>query len=238
MKEKNKVEAPEIEILPKVVQLQNLKVENIEISKIPIGMSDKDLQTVSYNFNKNFITLFTSKKLIDAAMFANNIEKLICNVKNEKTIILDYEKIMSKGDQNPEKAYSDLCEQIRAKKQPSEHTFIIICGIEKFLNSSSEIADELMEILELAKEKYSFLFVENAQKIKEYAYENWYKNYISNDSIVWIGDGIQNQYVLETNASLKELIEDCGRTFGYLNAQSKTIMVKLLGMEEEEASDE
>ena len=240
IKNENSEQAPEIRILPEVVQLSDLDAENIEISKIPIGIANKGLQTVYYNFSKNFVTVFSAKKLLDAALFVNNIEKVIRNIENVKTVILDYEKITEKGKKDQSEIYSELCEQIRDEKRTPEHTCVVIYGIEKFLNSSGEISSELNEILQLAKEKenYSFLFVENAQKIKDYAYEEWYKNYISNDSTMWIGDGIQNQYVLETNASFKDLVENCGRTFGYLNIQNKTTLVKLLGMQEEEEEDE
>ena len=108
----------------------------------------------------------------------------------------------------------------------------MIIGIDKFLNNLDE--DEFMETLQKAEEsgQYSFILAENATRLKNHEYDDWYKNYIMGDRGIWIGNGIDDQYLLDVNSSGKDMVNNCGVSFGYVIKQGEPILMKLLGMKE------
>ena len=79
---------------------------------------------------------------------------------------------------------------------------------------------------------YNFIIVENAMKIKNHSYDEWYREYISGDTGIWVGNGITEQYVISTNIKDKNIINRCGESFGYAIRRENATMVKLLGMKE------
>ena len=85
---------------------------------------------------------------------------------------------------------------------------------------------------------YSFVLVDNFNKIKSHEYNEWYKNYVSGDSGVWVGNGVGNQYLIKVSASYKSMPNNCGNSFGYLIKQENATMIKLLGMKEKGEEDE
>ncbi len=260
IKENNKVRANEIKILPKIVKLADLTANNkIEISNFPIGIISKDLQILNYNFKKNFITLITSKNIEDAALYANNIGNALKSLNNMQIVELDYENIISNSNKTAEDTYDELYKSLDNKKETNDNICIILYGVEKFINYPRENEDtssldgmdgfdftggsnsfDIGAVLKEFKEKgiYNFIFVENAPKIKEYCYEDWYRKNIESKNIIWVGNGFSEQYILEIHGTNRDINDNCGRTFGYVELQNKTNLVKLLGMLEEETSNE
>ena len=73
----------------------------------------------------------------------------------------------------------------------------------------------------------------NASKLKNHEYDDWYKNYLSDDSGIWVGNGIDDQYLITINSSNKKLINNCGPSYGYVIKQGEFYLIKLIGIREE-----
>ena len=82
-----------------------------------------------------------------------------------------------------------------------------------------------------ASEKYSFILVENINRLKNHEYDEWYKNFLTGDTGIYVGNGIDDQYTIIIN-DRQGLINNCGRSFGYVIRQGIPTMIKLLGMKE------
>lgn len=97
-------------------------------------------------------------------------------------------------------------------------------GIEKFT-----------QIIKKSEKKgnITFIIVDNATKIKEHNYDEWYEK-----NVIWVGNGIEEQYLLDVNATRKEMSNNCGCSFGYIDKKNKTIMLKLLEMKEKREDDD
>lgn len=84
--------------------------------------------------------------------------------------------------------------------RPQENGFnlCLIIGIDKLLTDLEIEEDEFLELLKTAEEKENFVFIiiENPTRFKNHEYDSWYKNYISGDSGIWVGNGIEAQYLL------------------------------------------
>lgn len=51
----------------------------------------------------------------------------------------------------------------------------------------------------------NFILVDSIDKIKKIEFESWYKNAINNTNGIWIGNGINEQFSLKTNAKIEEM---------------------------------
>ena len=76
-----------------------------------------------------------------------------------------------------------------------------------------------------------FIIVENATKVKNHEYDDWYKEYITGEDGIWVGNGIEDQYVLGLNSS-RNIINYCGESFGYAVNNGQETIIKLLGIKE------
>lgn len=223
-----------IPTLPDIVTFENVKAYLKDISQVPMGIIQKNLKIASYDFKRNFATLITSKNMEDAVQFTANILEEIKSLKNVNTIIFDAERALNIKKINLVEQYQTLLSNI--DKDTKHHTVCAFIGIDKFLTDNAEIASgfgKFMKQLE-EKENYSVIVVENANKIKTYEFEDWYKNYITKENGIWIGNGIDNQYLITINSSRKELFNNCGHSFGYIIKDGISTFVKLLEMKEDE----
>ena len=87
-------------------------------------------------------------------------------------------------------------------------------------------------------ENNTFIIVESSNKLKNHEYDEWYKNYISGDSGIWVGSGVEDQYLINIDSSGKEIINNCGSSFGYIIKNNNPILVKLLEMKDKGEEDE
>ena len=117
---------------------------------------------------------------------------------------------------------------------------VIIIGIEKFLTELTMMQIKFADILSKMEEtkKTNVVIVENVNKLKNHEYDEWYKTYVTKDNGIWIGNGIDSQYSLTINAERKEIVPNCGNSFGYAIRQGMVQLVKLLGMKEKGDEDE
>ena len=92
-----------------------------------------------------------------------------------------------------------------------------------------------MKILEETENdgRIKYIIAENASKLKNHEYDDWYKNYLSDDSGIWVGNGIDDQYLITINSSNKKLINNCGPSYGYVIKQGEFYLIKLIGIREE-----
>lgn len=238
LKKKITVNAEPIAILPEIVTFKSVESSLKDISKVPIGITEKKLKVYTYNFRKRFVTLILSKNTEDAVQFTANILEEIKKLKNVNTIIFDAEKILIQGKIDLKEQYNNLISNMNTNDK--KHTVCVIIGIDKFLSDYSDIAINFEANMKKLEENgnYSFILVENANKLKSHEFEPWYKNYITKEDGIWIGNGIDNQYLININSNRRELKNNCGRSFGYIIKDGMAVLIKLLEMKEDGDEDE
>ena len=79
----------------------------------------------------------------------------------------------------------------------------------------------------------NYIFVENATRFKNHEYDDWYREYITGDSGIWVGNGIDDQYLISINSNRRTIVNNCGSSYGYVIKQGNYRMIKLLGIKEE-----
>ncbi len=248
IKKNNKTTAEKIPVLPNIVKAEDLKTKINDITNFPIGLRKKDIKPELFNFKDNLITIITGKDLDEATQFASNIWEKMNNIKNINIITLDLERKVLGGKEDFEENYK----KIISKQNKSNYNICFIFGLDKFINYLEENANrdnedkdiqeikKIEDIIEICKKNknFSITIVDSSAKIKEHNYDDWYRENIKAENIIWVGNGIDDQYIIDINAPRKEVNNNCGCSFGYINKKEKTIMIKLLEMKEKRDEDE
>ena len=232
----NNIVAESIKVLPETVTIEHVKNELKDITSIPIGISDKTLKVVKYDFTKQMIDIITAKNTDLVVNYTTGLIEELQKLKDIKLIILDGEKTIQKRKDDLENDYKTLLKEIEKKEK---NMIAIIIGIESFINVLGD-KNKFLELLKKCEEleNFSFVIVDNVAKIKGCQYDSWYKEYITGDTGIWVGNGINDQYLLSVNSSGKRINSECGQSYGYLVWQGKPTCIKLLGMNEEGEDDE
>ena len=238
IKEINKTRALKIPVLPEKVTLEHVKNKITTIASVPIGITKKTLKTLTCNLNKNLITMITSKKINDSIEFSFNILEAIKLIKNVKIVIINAEKNLQSETNNFVNDYNDLVYKIINDDDKKTHTLCVIMGIDKLLSSID--SNQFKQILERAQQNgnYSFIIVDTATKIKDHTYDEWFKEFVSDDSGIWVGNGLDSQYLINITGDRRLINDNCGRDFGYIIKEGNFTMVKLLGMSKAGDDDE
>lgn len=170
----------------------------------------------------------------------------------------NYNKLLSVINQNCNVDEEDDEEGTEENEKDNEEIVCIILGLDRFINYLDEIirnaeddeddededeeeeecTDGIEKFTSIVKKsekckRITFIIIDNSSKIKEHCYDEWYE-----PNIIWVGNEIEEQYLLEVNASRKEISNNCGCSFGYINKKNKTIMIKLLEMKEKREDDD
>lgn len=237
IKADNKIIAKPIPVLPERVSIDEIKSNIKDISSLPIGIARKTLKPIVYNLKKNFVTIVTSKKLSDSVEYSFYILEALKQLKNISIVIINAEKVLQSETNNFVNDYNELALQISHNKD-EKHTICVVLGVDKFLNSIDEM--QFKETLEDAEKNgnYSFIIVDSANKLKDHTYDEWFKEYLSEDSGIWVGSGFDSQYLISIMADRSDIDDNCGRDFGYLVKDGNYTMVKLLGMKKAGDDDE
>ena len=173
-----------------------------------------------------------------AIQFARNIVEEIRLLKDVNVYIFDAERINKNEKEKLKEEYLNFISNLE-KIKPNINVLCVIIGIDKFLNEidlNSEI-NETFKTLE-NRQNTNVVLVENVNKLKNYEYEQWFKNYISKDSGIWVGKGINNQYLMTINSDRREILNNCGSSYGYVIRQGNSYLVKLLGMKDSDDDNE
>ena len=190
----------------------------------------------TYDFTKRFVTIIASKNMNDAIEFAKYIIELVSKLENVDIHILDADKSIANKKNNLQSAYTDFVEEVnkRVKERKGNRVLQIIIGIDKFLSSTEIDEFEFSETLKTAEESemYNFIVIENPNRLKSHEYEGWYKNYITGEDGIWVGNGIDDQFLINIISDRMQLINNCGRSFGYLIEEGNAVLMKLIGMKE------
>ena len=161
---------------------------------------------------------------------------MISKLKNVNIIVIDAEKNKQIKKNNLNEAFIDFVNKINdsLSKNVIVHNLCVIIGIDRLINNidnGEEMLEELLKNTELVQ-NCSFIIVDNATKLKNHEYDSWYKEYISTDNGIWIGNGIDSQYLINISADRNEIVNNCGSSFGYAVKRENPNLIKLLEMKE------
>lgn len=233
----NSVKAKPIPVVPEVLELSDIKDYLKDINKIPIGMDKQDLSIVTYDFVENFMTVIVAKDMKNAIEYTSFIRKEIEQFKNIKIKVLDPEKIRKDKNKSIKEVFDEILKEAENDDETNDNfTLYVAIGIEKFITDESIDIEQLNEDLAIIKEskKCSFILIDNANRLAQHTFDEWYMNNIEENTGIWVGNGIQEQTLLSLDINSSNIDNKCGKTWGYLVKDGNSTAVKLVGMQETE----
>ena len=105
----------------------------------------------------------------------------------------------------------------------------LIYGLDKFIakiNDNKKI-EEFNKLLK-KYEHISIIAVEDANKIKTYAYESWFKDFYNTNEGIWIGKGVSDQSTLRLTNLTREMTKEIKNNMGYHIVESTGTLIKLI----------
>ena len=228
---KYEVRADAIPTLPPVLDLDIVKPYLTDLSKVPLGLVKKNLSVYYYDFTSHFMTVISAKTIDLSSEFSSYLFEEINYLDNIKISVLDGE-----NSSNLKKSYNDFVKEIKANIKEDDSLFHIyaIIGINKFTDESIVDEYKFSDLLSKAKEtgRCCFIMIENPDKLEEHTYDDWYTNFIDQNSGIWIGNGMDSQTLITTNFSMENLDNNCGNSFGYVVDEGIPTLIKYIGIEE------
>ena len=224
--------AKPIPTLPERATIDNVKEYLDDISLLPIGINRKNLNVYRYNFRRNLINIITSKNIETSVEFVSYILEELKLIKNLNVVLFDAERLLQNG--NLELNYKNFKLNVENNLNKNKQILCVIIGIDKFINDLENGEEEFFELLKSTEglKNYNYIIVDNYSRLKNREYDSWYKEYISGDTGIWVGNGINDQYLIAINSTNLDMINNCGESFGYAIRQGEPNLVKLLGMKE------
>lgn len=104
-------------------------------------------------------------------------------------------------------------------------------GFSNFLSKIEEQNKQLFTNLLQEFKEYSldnFVIVDYSEKIKSFAYDNWYKTSVDSLQGIWLGNGISEQYAIKLVSTPRELREEIPEKFAYVIKNGKATLIKYI----------
>ena len=248
--------APKIPVLPEVVSIDDVDENLSSLNAVPIGIDKNDLSIATYNFNENDVSLISAVDFYEGREFYKNLIKIFGKI-NTNNIVIDAAKMFNSDDiletyvnSNFDDTIKEIVDSYLKQKEVFEannyddaslgefekHTYFIFGISTLFSRISSDVKDSFAKAISASKEYGvdKFILIDSSEKLKSFAYEEWYKSAVDDTQGIWIGNGISDQYTFKLLSTPRELREEIDEGFGYVIISGKAHLVKLVQVGEGE----
>ena len=227
----------EIAVVPELVTINHLASYLKGIDELPIGISNKNITPCLIDLQKNLFTPMLTNDLEEYGKFISCLIDELKMLKDINVIVLDAEQIIDDKDNVREK-YLETFKKMNGMKKIKTTIFVII-GLDKFI-SQIEDDDVFLASLKNAEflQKCHYILFDSLSKFNNHTYAEWFKKYGSDSDGVWLGNGVNEQYLLKPTSSAYKMSNMCGISYGYVFKKGKPSLTKLLGMKESSEENE
>ena len=234
----NKSKAKKIPTLPDIVGIEEVREKISNIRNIPVGISKKELEICTIDYFSNLGNIITSNKITNTKKFVLSLIALVKYLKIN-LYIFDPIKQLSIDNNYHNNYFTDNINEILDKlityitslieQKKKEEGIILIYGIDRFISKLSD-NNKLEQLTKLIKkyENISMIIVDDAGKIKNFIYENWYKEIFTSSEGVWVGKGVSEQTTIKITNINKEMLKEIKNNMGYLISENNGTLIKLI----------
>ncbi len=251
--------AKPVPVIPDVVDYDCVKAEMCGLSKVPVGIGKKNLNTVTVNLSGKVIYPVASQDILDTVAFTEELINVICHVC--PVYVFDMEKVIGSASSDEctvftesyeeqvlnlfeetvkrHNDYVDASRDVSVLEKYGERVYVII-GFKKLMDILSEDGkDKLTTLIEKTEPIYRmhYVFADSLSQFNGYNYDAWFKKHISGVDGMWIGDGVADQYLIKAGKITSELYEEIGTEYGYSITRGKATLAKLLNARADEEAE-
>lgn len=251
---KYSIRAKSIPILPDNVDYNFVSKLVGNLKNVPIGVNKNSLEIATINIKDKVMTPILASSLDTTGSFTNELIKILEKTDNTKVFAIDTEELLNFKpnviNDDFEQVIQSMIDEIEKRKQQyidsnsdnkifdsMNQIVYVISGFDNLIKSlSSDMSNKLKDALKDIKPvfKISFVIIDNSNGLKEYSYDDWYKQYITGIDGIWIGEGIADQYVIKPNKITNDMYKEIGEDFGYLIIKGKAQLLKMLNFIDDE----
>jgi S-DNA-T family DNA segregation ATPase FtsK/SpoIIIE len=248
----NTNKAKPVPVLPEKVDFEyaNELIEK-DLKKVCIGVNKNTLEPMFLNFDKQLINIVSAQEIENANTFIVALIKELeyfnkYNICFVNATDIEIENFKSSKNYNSEfnelvEKYNDYTQKVNDAYEKSGFTdkfieslkrhIIVIYGVGEFLNKLS--SDNMKKFEEIVHNNGTvrgvyFVLIDTADQLKNYAYDDWFKNASDTTKGVWVGSGVADQSILKINRLTRDANEEIPNEFGYIVNSSKAAQIKLL----------
>lgn len=243
--------AKKVPILPNIVSINDLSTYLGRLDSIPFGIFKESLDIATLNCEKNYSTIISGNDVTEYKSFINQVYDIYKHASD--VVVIDgiemfEEESIDKAfliNKNFEENINPLLESmsnVYVKYRDSNYDksvlsserkcTIFLSGITNILSKMSlDKQKEFTSALSMIKDTgiYHLVIIDNADKIKQQLYENWFKTAIDNSNGVWLGSGVLDQYALKLALNPRELRGELGNAFAVIVIKGKPYIIKYIG---------
>jgi len=249
---KYQTRARRIPVVPEKVLINDLLSDLRGLTNVPIGINKDTIETETFNFKDNYITLVSSNEDSNSMInFTRSLTKMISNVANNNLVLIDvdgniasnynnvsyvnsnYDEVISKICDSMEYQYKVYVQNNYNKEalKTTNNTTLIVNGFSKLLlRITDDVKKRFIECLKNVKDtgQFSHIIVDRVDNLKKLEYDEWYKRVVQNNYGIWVGNGIADQTLIKTNIGFKKINNEIPIGFGIVVKNTKTNLVKLI----------
>lgn len=248
---KTKYRAKRVPILPEVVNYEYIQ-NDISENTLVVGVNKNTLEIETFNFKKNPIQIISSYEIEDASSFVKAISNQIVDVMQLDFLFLNASDVSFENSLFQDRIYQkqfdvilnqigtyvDKIYEIYEKNDFQEESIMrykhMVCVMYGVYDIYNKLKDETKKVFSSMMKKngqinkVSFLIVDNPDLIRNFAYEDWFKNGCDTSRGIFIGSGIADQSLFKISKLNREDREEISRDYGFLVQNSKASRIKLL----------
>ena len=244
-----------VPILPDFVTYNFVKERITDLTAVPIGVSKETLNVEMIDLKTNFASIISALDLTSMSSFLTVFTELLGTI-GENILVVDAENLLKdisfEGINYYNRSFPDFAEKFFAQvsKQVEllekenvnlelfnnqKHTCVMIVGLVKFIKKIESTID-VGEFFTKGRswKNLSFIFVDEADRLREFEYEGWFKEIVDLTNGIWIGEGAGDQYTIKITKTRRLSTDDITNDFGYIVRRGSPTLIKLLNIDVDE----
>lgn len=227
----SKMAASNIRVVPETLTISEFDNVVYGINNVPIGIELLNVTNMLFDFTETVITPVMSTEYKRMIPFLNALKMLLSKVENTHFEVIN--------EKTPEEKIvelfklmvyrNNLYKETGNNSDYERHIYIVERPKQLFKNLSEDGIDKLKILILKCELEYNinFVFIDDVNEIKSYSSEEWFKTRFSNTRGIWIGDGFDDQYVLKSGISRRE-VRELKNDIGLVLSENGTEKVKLV----------
>ena len=235
----NPVKARRIPTLPEVVDYSCVEGEISTLTRVPIGISKKELEIITYDYLSSGGNIIAANKIANTSLFIKSLLMVFRKIRNINLMVMDSTKELMLNLEEYPNYYNDNFSAVIDKiieyidklvqQKSSLEGIILIYGLSKFIlkvDDNSKV-EELFNKLK-SYEHIGVIVVDDSSKIKNYVYESWFTSFFSVSDGLWIGRGVSEQNLFPLSSVTREMMQDIKNNMGWYIQENMGILCKLI----------
>ena len=222
---------------------------------LPVGVETNSLEISYFDFSANFVSFIQSQSgeysgfsACLAEMISEKVPTVIVDPQSALGKVGNAELYSTKKEcaEIVEKLFDTVLERNNAIKDAEtaeaetpvydRQTYILVSLPDIIQKLDEEQSEKLKLILEKGALSMGInvIIADSTKNVASYTYEKWYKSNSDQNSGIWVGSGMNDQYYIKVGKTTPEMSQELSEEFGFVVKNGKATMVKLLNNSEEE----